>query len=118
MHETASFGQWRKQQRKTLDLTQENLAERLGCSDVAIRKLEAGARRPSKQVAELRADLFNVPAEEREESIHFARGLDELANPPQAVSGHRPTSNLPAQIARLIGREDVVATLRDMLAHN
>ena len=123
-----SFGQWLKQQRKNLDLTQEGLAERVGCSDIAIRKIEAGQRRPSRQVAELLADIFNVPTSEREEFISFARGLDgrdqaSASEPVQRVSeppvpGLRPTQpgNLPVRLTHLIGREDVIATLRDLLA--
>ncbi len=47
-----SFGFWLKQQRKTLDLTQDELAERVGCSIDLIRKIEAGRRRPSRYIAE------------------------------------------------------------------
>src|SRR5690242_14133511 len=106
MDERVSFGQWLKQQRKQLDLTQEALAERIGCSYIAIHKIEAGARRPSQQIAALLVDFFNVPAAEREAFIAFARGLAIQAEPSQPVSGHRPPSNLPAQLTRLIGREE------------
>jgi Helix-turn-helix len=50
---TTPFGQWLSQQRQARDLTQEELAERIGCSDSSIQKIEVGDRRPSKQVAEL-----------------------------------------------------------------
>src|SRR5690349_450414 len=70
-----TFGQWLRQHRKVLDFTQEGLAERIACSYIAIHKIEAGERRPSRQVAYLLADLFDVPAEEREAFIAFARGL-------------------------------------------
>ena len=33
-----SFGEWLKQRRKALDLTQNELAERVGCSLATIRK--------------------------------------------------------------------------------
>jgi predicted ATPase/DNA-binding XRE family transcriptional regulator len=114
-HPTPSFGHWLRQHRKNLDLTQEELAQRIGCSDIAIRKIEAGVRRPSRQVAELLADLFKVPVEEREAFIGFARGVDTGKEEPpptfyDAASG--PASemplvhNLPAQLTRLIGREE------------
>src|SRR5437762_2502874 len=89
MNDTASFAQWLKEHRKSLDLTQEDLAERIGCSYIAIHKIEAGSRRPSSQMAELLADLFKVPAEERETFVAFARGLDAQAGPPRTVWGHR-----------------------------
>src|SRR5215207_7297993 len=76
MELTASFSEWLKRQRKGRDLTQLDLAERVGCSESAIRKLELGERRPSKQVAELLAEFFGVPDEERDTFLLFARGRD------------------------------------------
>ena len=55
-HDSASdvsFGAWIQQRRKALDLTQDELARRVGCSPSAIRKIESDERRPSRQVAEL-----------------------------------------------------------------
>ena len=51
-----SFGPWLKQRRKALDLTQHDLAQRVGCSAETIRKIEADRLRPSRQIAELLAD--------------------------------------------------------------
>jgi len=48
---TVSFGHWLKQQRRSLDLTQDQLAERIGCSSDLFRKIEAGTRRPSRSIA-------------------------------------------------------------------
>jgi transcriptional regulator with XRE-family HTH domain len=64
MHHDTSFGQWLKQQRKARDLTQSDLARLVGCAVVTLRKIEAGALRPSRQVAERLADqLTHTPAE-------------------------------------------------------
>jgi transcriptional regulator with XRE-family HTH domain len=38
---TSSFGYWIRWQRKALDLTQQALADRVGCSLVAIKKIES-----------------------------------------------------------------------------
>src|SRR6266576_5616658 len=95
MDGTISFGQWLKQHRKQLDLTQEELADRIGCSVVAISKIEAGVRRPSRQMAELLADLFKVPAEERASFIAFVRGLDAQSGSPWTARVHNPPGNLP-----------------------
>jgi predicted ATPase/transcriptional regulator with XRE-family HTH domain len=116
MYEAASFGQWLKQQRKHFDLTQEELAERVGCSYITIRKIESAERRPSRQVAYLLADLFNVPPGELDAFIAFARGSDNPTPSPPAVSGHHPTGNLPSPLTPLIGREEIVVMLCDMLA--
>ena len=53
MQETeTSFGTWLRHQRRQLDLTQTELAARVGYSVVTIRKLERDELRPSKQLAE------------------------------------------------------------------
>jgi transcriptional regulator with XRE-family HTH domain len=39
METTSSFGYWIRRQRKALDLTQQALAERVGCSVAAIKKM-------------------------------------------------------------------------------
>jgi len=67
------FNLWLKRRRKELDLTQWELAERVGCSEIAIVKLEAGERRPSRQIAELLADTFVIPLDERAAFIRYAR---------------------------------------------
>jgi len=118
------FGRWLRARRKALDLTQNDLAHHIGCSVVAIRKFEAGERRPSKQIAERLAVYLAIPPEEHAAFIRFARGRS-TPNPPlgseqratldpwRALSVH-PT-NLSVPPARLIGREQAVAAVRDYL---
>jgi len=118
------FGRWLRARRKALDLTQNDLAHHIGCSVVAIRKFEAGERRPSKQIAERLAVYLAIPPEEHAAFIRFARGRS-TPNPPlgseqsatpapwRALSVH-PT-NLSVPLARLIGREQAVAAVRDYL---
>jgi transcriptional regulator with XRE-family HTH domain len=48
MNEDIPFGHWIRRRRKALDLTQEALAQRVGCSVATIRKIETGSRRPSQ----------------------------------------------------------------------
>jgi predicted ATPase/transcriptional regulator with XRE-family HTH domain len=60
----ASFSAWLRVQRRELGLTQAELGVRVGCSAAAIRKFEAGQRRPSTQIAErLAAALGLVEAD-------------------------------------------------------
>src|SRR6476619_2915127 len=71
------FGRWLSQMRKAHDLTQEQLADLVGCSVETIRKIEAGRRRPSKQVVERIAAYLGIPAEDVPDLLKFARvGLD------------------------------------------
>lgn len=73
MEQTASFGYWVKRRRKALDLTQEELARRVGSAVDTIKKIEADARRPSKQLAELLAKALNVSDAERVMFVQAAR---------------------------------------------
>jgi predicted ATPase/class 3 adenylate cyclase len=75
MESTASFGYWIRRQRKALDLTQQALADRVGCSLAAIKKIEQDERRPSRQIAERLADILGVPASQREVFLEVARGV-------------------------------------------
>ena len=78
MNEGLSFGQWLKQRRKAFDLTQEDLAKRIGCSLQTIVKIEAGERKPSKQIAERLAECLTVPADERLAFVQFAMKMSIL----------------------------------------
>src|SRR2546430_364232 len=73
MSEQAQFGAWLRQRRKEYGYTQDELAELAGSPPATIRKLEAGERRPSKQIAELREDSLEVPPQERGTVLGLAR---------------------------------------------
>ena len=45
-----TFGVWLQRERKALQLTQAQLAEQIGCSAIALRKIEAEERRPSSSI--------------------------------------------------------------------
>ena len=102
MSQQHSFGYWLKRSRKALDLTQAELANQVGCSSETIRKIEAEERRPSAQIVERLAKIFNIPSNERKTFLRFARG-DWTSMPHKAVteiSWHTsalfPRSKLPA----------------------
>jgi transcriptional regulator with XRE-family HTH domain len=111
MEITNSFGYWIRRQRKALDLTQQALADRVGCSVAAIKKIEADERRPSRQIAERLAEVLGVPANQRQIFLEVARGLRSvdqllLAREPlipastqlQTQESFRP--NLPMRLTR------------------
>jgi len=79
--EEHSFGYWLRLRRKALDLTQDGLADRVGCSVAMIRKIEADERYPSAQIIERLAEVFSIPQTERTSFLRFARGNLQLANP-------------------------------------
>jgi transcriptional regulator with XRE-family HTH domain len=63
------FGAWLKRRRKALGLTLSELAQRAGCSVSALRKIESGERRPSKQLAALFARSLDIPLEDVDDFI-------------------------------------------------
>src|SRR4051794_17727291 len=88
----ASFGQWLKQRRKSLDLTQEALAGRIGCTTNLIYKIEADVRRPSRQIAELLAEKLNISPTDRTAFIAFARGEPPEHSAPWGTPFHPPNN--------------------------
>ena len=119
--ESPSFGQWLRRRRKALDLTREGLAYQVACSAATIRKIEAEERRPSVQIAERLADIFNIPLPERASFIRFARGewqsapkevIEEL---PWHAAKKSPRLNLPSSITSFIGRERDLELVRGYL---
>src|SRR5579859_2848444 len=99
-----SFGNWLRQRRKALDLTQFDLADQVGCSVVTIRKIEADERRPSKQIAERLADVLAISLDERSEFVAFARHIESTPQtPPLPSVVATPPHNLPPQPTPFIG---------------
>src|SRR5690242_11593276 len=91
MDEILSLGMWIRRRRKALDLTREELAALIGCSAELVRKIEASARRPSKQTASLLARHLQLAPDELEAFVHAARAdLTAERLPPPAQSIARP----------------------------
>jgi predicted ATPase/DNA-binding XRE family transcriptional regulator len=119
--EEHSFGYWLRRKRKTLDLTQEVLADRVGCSVALIRKMESEERRPSAQIAERLAEILNIPPGEYKDFLRFARG-DLKTAPVETDDDLRwrafaklPRSNIPATTTSLVAREKEIADIRKYL---
>ena len=96
MERTHSFGYWLKRRRKALDLTQAELAQRVSCSLDLIQKIEADARRPSRQLAERLAGSLGLDAAGRVAFVQAARAeraVDQLALPTQPAE--QPAQRLP-----------------------
>ena len=121
-----SFCEWLKRRRKELDLTQAELAERASCSIFALRKIEAGDRRPSKQLAGLLAQALEIPPEDQQTFIKTARGelsIERLPSlertPPRdsrpAFRSDPVSGNLPRPLTPFIGREPELDALNQLL---
>lgn len=97
-----SFGRWLKRRRVELELTQAELAQRIGYSIVTVRKIESDDLRPSQQIAERLADDLVVAPQDRAAFLRFARGkptaddFSQLAAFPSNQIPIRPP--LPARV--------------------
>jgi len=114
-----SFGIWVKRRRKAIDLTQQELALRIGCSLATIVKIEADERRPSRQIAELLAQHLEIQEDKRDLFLKVSRKdkaadtLGEISFPDQPVS---LTKNQILQSPDpLIGREFELAEISRFL---
>lgn len=125
MDGATTFGDWVKQRRKALGLTQAALAQRVACSKVMITKIEANARRPSRSIAELLAQQLKIAPVDYTAFMHLACPdlSPELLNLPSptltpqlAQSPAKPRRPLlPIPPTPLIGREAEVAQLSQLL---
>lgn len=102
-----SFSRWLKGQRQTQNLTQLALATRIGCSGDLVARLESGTRVPSRELAALVAQFFQVPQPEHATFVRWAR-----ANP---AAGPALAGRLPVPLTVLLGREAEVVHLTQQL---
>ena len=95
----ASFGGFVRQRRRELDLTQDELARRVGCAAITLRKIEADDLRASVQIAERLAMALAIPLDERAEFVRRARAV-------RPESSELPSVTPPPSMEE-IGREDL-----------
>src|SRR5215216_5992339 len=93
-----SFGILVKGRRRELGLTQDELARRVGCAPITVRKIEADDLRPSVQIAERLAMALNIPLEERSGFVKLARVERTPADEPKVT---------PMPAPEEIGMEDL-----------
>src|SRR5690349_14770433 len=113
----ASFGHWLRLRRKALRLSCAELARRVGCATITLRKIEADERRPSEQIAAKLVEHLNLAPHERLTFIKVARSeLSVTRLPlPNQLTDHPAHSEaawrttLPTPPTPLIGRAREVA---------
>ncbi len=126
MKASITFGQWVKQRRKVLGLTQADVGRLVSCSKVMINKIEGDLRRPSVQTARLLIRHLKIAPKDHATFISLARPdlspeeVEEIVIP-MAKSLERSTSrrvtNLPTPLTSLIGRAQEVTTVCALLLH-
>jgi predicted ATPase/transcriptional regulator with XRE-family HTH domain len=121
---TTTFGQWVKQRRKALGLTQIELARLVSCSKIMIIKIEGNQRRPSVQIAKLLVRCLKIAPKDRSAFMSLARPdlSFEQINEAALSSTHllnrsikKRITNLPTPPTPLIGQTDEVSTICSML---
>ena len=102
--EETSFGKWLHQRRRMLDLTQQELADQVGCARITLRRIESGALKPSKELATVLLEKLVISNVELTQWVFFARGVSSFPLSPSPTS-NKPITNLPAPLTTFIGRE-------------
>lgn len=102
-----SLGYWVRRRRKALDLTQAELAERVACVVVTIKKIEQDARRPSRLLAERLADALHLSDAERAPFLAAARGVAALE---RLVVPSEPLAPVTAPTRRVFLFTDIVGS--------
>ena len=119
-----SFGNWVQRRRRGLGLTQNDLAQRLGCAPITLRKIEAEERHPSPTIAQRLAECLGVPSNEHDTFMRFARGelragaqLGQSALPALPTLSQSLSSGLPQPPYPIIGRELPLAQAIEAILH-
>ena len=120
MNNKVSFGLWVKQRRKKLALTQQELAQRVGCALTTVQKIESDTRRPSRQMTDRLAACLHIPSTEHTTFLTCARSclptsVSSMAAQKERVSIPNITGLLPVLTNSIIGREDDIATITSLL---
>ena len=82
MTDTYSFGEWLKQRRKQLKLTQREVATAVYCSTAMIKKIEADERQPSAELAQALGKTLQIPTDQHDVFVEIARGERPLTSLP------------------------------------
>ena len=114
--EETSFGQWLHQRRRLLDLTQQDLADQVGCARITLRRIESGALKPSKELALILLEKLGAPKAEREAWLRFARGLTGFPESSAHSITSKALTNLPASLTTFIGREKEQAEILQLIS--
>lgn len=111
--EPKTFGKWLKQRRKTLGLTQAELAEQVGCAISTIQAFEQDLRRPSRQIAEMLAQRLELKDEDAARFVQLARR--QISVQPALEGLAAAQGSLPASLTLLVDRSKEVSQVRQLL---
>lgn len=124
MDDAITFGQWVKQRRKALSMTQVELGRLISCSVIMVKKIEADQRRPSIRVTKLLAGYLKITPQERQTFMQLAHPnlthekIEEIISPySQSLNqpARKRATNLRTPLTALIGRSQEVARICKLL---
>ncbi|MFI2713356.1 NB-ARC domain-containing protein [Micromonospora sp. NPDC018662] len=115
------FGPLIKSRRQSLNLSQEELANRSGISVRNLRDLETGRiRKPRQQTVRLLAEALGLSGDERRDFYERSRAAAGLRSPTDRAGGDSPARPRPAQLppdtASFTGRTDALAAMDALLS--
>lgn len=113
--EEISFGEWLHRRRRLLDLTQQALADQVGCAHITLRRIESGTLKPSRELALILLEKLGVPRAQREGWLPFARGLSGIPEAPADPFASKPITNLPTHLTSFVGREKEQDEIKDLI---
>ena len=113
--EELPFGTWLRRERRRLDLSRQALADRAGCAEITLRRIESGTLKPSKELAHILLEQVGIPESDHERWIPFARGLSGYPEDPSASIPTPPVSNLPVFLTTFVGRGKEIAEVKNLL---
>lgn len=100
MSNASTFGQWLKQRRKALGLTQRGLAQQAGCVEITLRKIEAGDLQPSATLVAFLAGALGVTDADLPGLLSLWRAARATTFLPERACYVRsgPTTSLPSSL--------------------
>lgn len=107
MAEITTFGMGLKRRRQQRGLTQDDLAERVGCATQTIRKIEGGRRRPSYQMANRLAQVLELAPGELAAWMRAAREMPDSEDAIPTAEAPQPLAQvppLPIYLTPFVGR--------------
>lgn len=116
MDDRPTFGGKIKQRRMELGITQETLAQRVGCAPITIQKIESGGRRASQQMATRIAASLSIASDDLADFLATARV------PCSSTTSHGTNATqsslclqLPSLSSPLLGRDQDVAAVQQLV---
>ncbi len=111
-----TFGKWLRAERRRLDLSRQALANRAGCAEITLRRIESNTLKPSRELARLLLEQLGVPEPDLDRWVLFARGLSGHPNQPDAPNPARTPSGLPVFLTTFVGRSKEKAEIINLIS--